>query len=301
MNNKDYYNILGVNKNASQDDIKKAFRKVAHQHHPDKAGGNAEKFKEASEAYSTLSDAQKRAQYDRFGSAGPGFAGQGQGNAQGFGGFEGFDFSQFSGFGGQGFGQGDVEFDLGDILGGIFGGGRQRQRQGAHITVDITISFKESVFGTEKPIAYTKSSTRKKESFTVKIPSGIDDGEMLRVTGRGEEVGGGRAGDLYVKIHVQTDNNFRKEGHNLVTVLHIKITEAILGAERTLQTVDGDLTVKVPEGISSGEVLRVRGKGISYGEGAQRGDLLIQIIITIPKKLSKEARKHIEGLKAEGI
>lgn len=297
----DYYKTLGVDKNASKDDIKKAFRKIAHQYHPDKKDGNAEKFKEANEAYTTLSDDKKRAQYDQFGSGGSPFGNQGGGfsGAQGFG---DFDFSQF-GFGGQGgfAGQDGVEFDLGDILGGIFGGGGRRVRRGANITLDIEISFKDSVFGVDRPVSYTKTSTKKKESFTIKIPPGIENGESLRVTGRGEEAEGGRAGDLYVRIHVQTDKNFRKEGHNLVTSLHIKVTEALLGAERTLQTVDGDLTVKIPEGISSGEVLRVRGKGISYGEGAQRGDLLIQIIITMPKKLSLEARKYIEGLRAEGI
>lgn len=296
---KDYYKILGVDKGASKDDIKKAFRKLAHEHHPDKKDGNADKFKEASEAYSILSDDEKRAQYDRFGSAGAqGFGGQGGFNAQDFG---GFDFSQF-GFGGQGFGNGGVEFDLNDILGSMFGGGRTRVKRGANITVDVEISFKDSVFGVDKQVSYMKVSTKKKETFTIKIPPGLDNGEMLRVTGKGEEVEGGRPGDLFVKIHVATDKNLQREGHNLVTSLHLKLSEAILGGERSIQTVDGDLTVKIPEAISNGEILRVRGKGVAYATGSsQRGDLLIRILIDMPKKLNKEGKKLVEEMKKLGL
>lgn len=291
---KDYYKILGIEKGASKDEIKKAFRKLAHEHHPDKSSGNADKFKEASEAYSVLSDDQKRAQYDQFGSAGgpQGFGGGGF-NGQGFD----FDFSQF-GFGGQN----GVEFDLGDILGGIFGGGRGRVRKGANITIDAEITFKESVFGAERPVSYTKSSTKKKESFTIKIPPGMENGEMLRVTGRGEEIDGGHPGDLYVRVHVKADKHLRKEGHNLVTTINLKLTEAILGGERVLQTPDGDLTIKIPENISHGEILRVRGKGIAYEHGSsQRGDLLVRILVEMPKKLNKESRKLIEQLKEQGL
>jgi DnaJ-class molecular chaperone len=296
---KDYYKILGVDKGASKDDIKKAFRKLAHEHHPDKKDGNADKFKEASEAYSVLSDDEKRAQYDRFGSAGAqGFGGQNGFNAQDFG---GFDFSQF-GFGGQGFGNGGVEFDLNDILGSMFGGGRTRVKRGANITVDVEISFKDSVFGVDKQVSYMKVSTKKKETFTIKIPPGLDNGEMLRVTGKGEEVEGGRPGDLFVKIHVATDKNLQREGHNLVTSLHLKLSEAILGGERSIQTADGDLTVKIPEAISNGEILRVRGKGVAYAAGSsQRGDLLIRILIDMPKKLNKEGKKLVEEMKKLGL
>ena len=305
---KDYYKILGVDSKSSKDDIKKAFRKIAHLHHPDKGGGNADKFKEASEAYSVLSDDQKRSQYDQFGAAAFGAAGGASGGAsgfggQGFGGFGDFDFSQFSGFGGQGgFSQGGVEFDLGDILGGIFGGGgSRRQRRGAHITVDIEITFKESIFGTERLIAYTKTSNKKKESLTVRIPPGVESGETLRVIGRGEEVEGGRAGDLYVRIHVSPDKILHKEGHNIVTNLTIKLSEALLGGERKVHSVDGDLTVKIPEGISNGEILRVQGKGVPYEGTNNRGDFFIRIAIDMPKKLSKEMRKLVEEMKEKGL
>ncbi|MES3005524.1 MAG: J domain-containing protein [Patescibacteria group bacterium] len=296
---KDYYKTLGVDKNASKDEIKKAFRKLAHEHHPDKKDGNADKFKEASEAYSVLSDDQKRSQYDQFGSSGP--QGYGGGQPGGFD-FNGFDFSQF-GFGGgqQGFGQDSVEFDLGDILGGIFGGGR-RVRRGANITVDVDILFKESVFGTERQISYTKSSTKKKESFAIKIPPGMDSGEMLRVTGRGEEAEGGNPGDLFVRVHVKADKALTKEGHNLVTTFNIKLSEALLGGERTIMSPDGDLTVKIPEGVASGETLRVRGKGVAFDASrTHRGDLLIHVRIEMPKKLNKESKKLIEQLKEQGL
>lgn len=296
---KDYYKILGVDKNASKDEIKKAFRKLAHEHHPDKKDGNSDKFKAASEAYSILSDDEKRSQYDRFGSAGGPQQAQGGFNGQGFD-FNGFDFSQF-GFGGQG-SHGDMEFDLGDILGSMFGGGRSRVRKGANITVDIEITFKESVFGAEHAISFTKSSTKKKESFKIKIPPGIDSGEMLRVTGKGEEVEGGHPGDLYVRVHVKGDRLLHKEGHNLVTTMTLKLSEALLGGERTIETADGPLTVKIPEGISNGEVLRVRGKGVAFNfESKQRGDLLIKILIDMPRKLNRETKKLVEQLKEHGL
>ena len=299
---KDFYNILGVDQKASKDDIKKAFRKIAHQHHPDKgAGGDAAKFKEASEAYSVLSDDQKRAQYDQFGNGafngGAGGSGAGGFGGQGFGGFGDFDFSQFSQ---GGFSQGGVEFDLGDILGGMFGGGR-RQRRGAHITVDVELTFKESVFGVDRAISYTKTSNKKKESMTVRIPSGVESGETLRVVGRGEEVDGGRAGDLYVRIHVAVDRTLQKEGRNIVTNLTIKLTEALLGGERKVHSVDGDITVKIPEGISNGEILRVRGKGVPYEGTQNRGDFFIRVAIDMPKKLSREARKLVEEMRKQGL
>jgi DnaJ-class molecular chaperone len=201
---KDYYKILGVDKSASQDDIKKAFRKLAHEHHPDKNKGNesaSAKFKEASEAYSVLSDEQKRKQYDTFGSAGAGFnPSQGGSGGQGFG---GFDFSQFTGANGQNF-----EFDLGDIFSDFFGGGR-RPRRGATITVDVQLSFKDSVFGIKKEI------TVNKEKLVVTIPSGIENGQGLRLQGKGEEGQGGR-GDLIVRIWVEKHNTFRKEGYKVI-------------------------------------------------------------------------------------
>lgn len=376
---KDYYKILGVNKGASKDEIKKAFRKLAHEHHPDKTKNDpvsSQKFKEASEAYSVLSDDSKRQQYDTFGSAGPGGAGfsGGQGGFSGFGGaggFEGFDFSGFQ-QGGQGF-----EFDLGDIFGEFFGGraggrnsaGRSRrgEERGSDISVDLLISFEESIFGVEKTLVVTKASkcltcngggaekgasmkkcehcggkgrvTEARRSFfgvvntsrpcescygqgqipsikcstchgtgvkervqeiVVKIPAGIEDGQSMRLTGMGEAIPFGVSGDLYVKIHVKPHSYIRKDGNNLVTEQKIKLTQAIIGGDITLKSLDGDLIVRIPEGTNNGDVLRVKGKGVPHGDG-RRGDLFIKINIEMPKRLSKEARKAVEELKKEGM
>jgi DnaJ-class molecular chaperone len=231
---KDYYKTLGVEKGASKDDIKKAFRKLAHEHHPDKNKGNAaseQKFKEASEAYSVLSDDSKRAQYDRFGSAGPGGAGFNP-NAGGFGGqgFGGFDFSQFTQ--GGGFGQGGVEFDLGDIFGEFFGGGSRRPRKGRNITMDVEISFKDSIFGIDREISVDGTK------LSIKIPPGIESGQGLRVAGRGEEGAGGK-GDLIVRIWVKEHPIFRKEAFNLIMDLPVKLTLALTGGEIEIETLEG--------------------------------------------------------------
>lgn len=357
MAGKDYYKILGVEKNASQDEIKKAFRTLAHKHHPDK-GGDAEKFKEASEAYQTLSDEKKRQQYDTYGSAGPN---------QGFGGGQGgFDFSGFQGgFGGQGF-EGNI--DLNDIFGDFFGGGRRQQaRRGRDIAVDLEISFSEAVFGVEEKVRITKTSQcdtcngsgakpnskmkecatckgkgriqetvrtilgsfaqerecetchgsgkvpeekcttckgagvlRKEEEITIRIPAGIQNGEQVRLTGAGEAIQNGKPGDLYVRIHVQSHKVFKREGYNLVMTLNVKLTDAILGAEYPVETLDGEIKLKIPKGVSSGEVLRVKGKGVPY-DGKKRGDILIKLEVKTPAKLSRAAEKLIEELKKEGL
>ena len=178
---KDYYKILGVDKDASHDDIKKAFLKLAHQHHPDKKGGDEAKFKEASEAYAVLSDKKKRNEYDTYGKSFAGGQGGGpQGGQGGFNGFGGFDFSNISTQGGQAF-----EFDLGDIFGEFFGGGRRRVRKGRNITVDLQISFKESVFGAEKEIGVGG----RKEKLIIKIPPGIDEALLVEIAPSDEHVG----------------------------------------------------------------------------------------------------------------
>jgi molecular chaperone DnaJ len=295
---KDYYKILGVDKNASQDDIKKAFRKLAHEYHPDKTQGNpaaAQKFKEASEAYSVLGDAQKRKQYDTFGQAGAGAGfnpgqnpfGGGFGGQGGFQGFNGFDFSQFTGGNGETF-----EFDLGDIFGEMFGGGR-RPRRGATITMDVRITFKESIFGLEKDI------TVDGQKLTITIPPGIENGQGLRIQGKGQEGPGGR-GDLIVRIWVDSHPVFRKEGYNLIMEVNLKLTTALLGATIGIYTLDGKLEVKIPAGTTHNEILRVKNHGVVTERG-KRGDLLIVTKVDIPKKISKTAQKLVEELKKEGI
>ncbi|MDE2038083.1 MAG: J domain-containing protein [Patescibacteria group bacterium] len=310
---KDYYKILGVEKSATQDDIKKAFRKLAHQHHPDKNKGDkgAEaKFKEASEAYAVLGDENKRKQYDAFGQAGPGFN-QGAGGFGGFNqgaGFGGFDFSQFTqgGQGGFHFSQGGVEFDLGDLFGEFFGGGgRKRAKKGRNITVDVQLSFKESIFGAEKEVRADGAK------LVVTIPPGIESGQGLRVAGKGELAPDkdGAPGDLIVRVWVEEDPVFRKEGFNLVMELDVKLTAALTGGSVDLQTLDGPIELTIPAGTSHGEILRVRGKGVPYetrgvftGKAHEkRGDLLIVTRVAMPRKLSKKAAKLIDELKGEGI
>jgi DnaJ-class molecular chaperone len=287
---KDYYKILGVNKDASEEEIKKAFRKLAHAYHPDKSGGDEAKFKEVSEAYTVLSDKKKREQYDRYGSAGAG----------GFqGGFDPADFGfDFSGFGTQGFDAGD----LGDILSSIFGG--KRVRRGRDIAVDIELSFQESIFGAERKVVINSKFVKQKE-VSITVPPGIDDGQMIRLSGMGETLEGGLPGDLYVKIHVRKHSYLRKEGYNLIMDLGVKLTEALLGVEKTIGTLDGEITLKVPAGTSHGTILRVKGKGVPYAapgaNKAGRGDLYARILVNIPEKLTKEAKKLVEELKKQGL
>ncbi|MEX2013951.1 MAG: DnaJ C-terminal domain-containing protein [Parcubacteria group bacterium] len=304
---KDYYKILGVNKDASEEEIKKAFRKLAHVHHPDKSGGNEAKFKEASEAYAVLSDKNKRAQYDNFGAgfsanragaapAGPG----GQGSANYGGDPSGFGFD-FSGFNNAGFDSGD----LGDILSSIFGG--RRVRRGRDIAVDIELSFQESVFGAERKVIINSKFVKQKE-VAINVPPGIDDGQMIRLTGQGEILEGGVPGDLYVKIHVRKHPYLRKEGYNLIMDLEIKLTEALLGSEKVIHTLDGEITIKISSGTKHGSILRVKGKGVPFDNrpvsvkvSTSRGDLYVRVSVQIPEKLSKEARKAVEELKKEGL
>jgi len=303
---KDYYKILVVEKNASEEEIKKAFRKLAHVHHPDKSGGNEAKFKEASEAYAVLSDKNKRAQYDNFGSAGAGgFSAQ---SAQGGSGWDpsgfGFDFSGFSAQGGPASGWNNFDTgDLGDILSSIFGG--RRVRRGRDIAVDIELSFQDSVFGAERKVVINSKLVKQKE-VSINVPPGIEDGQMIRLTGQGETLEGGLPGDLYVKVHVRKHPYLRKEGYNLIMDLEVKLTEALLGAEKMIHTLDGEITLKVPASTKHGTILRVKGHGVPHQRGPARqsggrGDLYIRISVQIPEKLSKDARKSVEELKKLGL
>lgn len=289
---KDYYKTLGVDKGASEADIKKAYRKLAHQYHPDKKGGDETKFKEVSEAYSVLGNKEKRAQYDRFGSA--------QGAGFGAGGFQGgFNPSDF-GFDFSTMGNANGEFDmgdLGDILSSIFGG--RRVRRGRDVAVDIELSFEESIFGSERKVIINSKLVKQKE-VTIKVPAGIDDGQMIRMSGMGETIDDGVPGDLYIKVHVRKHPYLRKEGYNLIMDLMINLSDALLGTEEKIKTLDGDITLKIPQGTNTGTVLRVKGKGVSM-HAKQRGDLYVRIKVKIPEKLTKDQKKLIEELKKQGL
>lgn len=356
---KDYYGILGVDRKANKDDIKKAFRKLAQKHHPDK-GGDEAKFKEITEAYSVLADDKRRKEYDTYGQSFPG----GNPNAGG-GQAGGFDWG---GFGGFGQGQGGVEFDMSDLFGDfgdLFGGRQQaRARRGRDISIDIEVSFKESILGGERnvllakvgpcelckgsggkpgtametcvtcggsgrvhenrstifgnvtsarvcsvcegtgkvpkekcPTCHGKGVNRREEEMHIRIPAGIENGEMVRMQGQGEAVKGGATGDLYVKVHVKSHALFRKDGPNLTMDLPIKLSDALLGTTTTITTIDDkNLEVKIPPLDSPTQMLRVRGKGVGG-----RGDLLINVSVAMPKKISSHAKKAIEELKNEGL
>ncbi len=210
---KDYYNILGVNKGASKDEVKKAFYKLAQKYHPDKKGGDEAKFKEVNEAYQVLSDDAKRAKYDQFGSGYENMTG-GQGGYQP-GGFGGFDFSGFQG-GGNG-----VEFDFGnlnDIFSDFFAGGRggfyQRNPRGRDMQTEIGISLTDAILGADKKIAISGH-----KDLTIKIPAGIKDGQTLKVSGQGEQIKDGKAGDLYIKINIKTPSKLSKKARELLEEL----------------------------------------------------------------------------------
>ncbi len=361
---KDYYEILGVSKSASDDEIKKAYRRLAHKYHPDKAGGEEAKFKEINEAYQVLSDKQKRSQYDQFGTT---FE-QAQ-QAGGFGGFN--DFRDFSGFaeafsnGGGGFG------DLGDIFSELFGGGRtrtsQRARRGRDISVEIEISMEEAAKGIEKDLEIYKSvvcpnchgqggepgsktetcpacsgsgqitRTRRTGFFSfsstepcptcrglgkkasvscsrcksegrikdtqkirIKIPAGIESGQIIKLSGQGEAAElGGQAGDLYIAVKIKPHPQFKRKGNDLFYDLVIHFTQAALGDKIEIPTLDGPIKLKIPAGIDSGEIIRLRGKGMPRFQSRGRGDIMVKIQVKTPKRLSRQAKKLLEDLEGE--
>lgn len=355
---KDYYDILGVSKTASEEEIKKAFRKKAHQHHPDKDGGDEAKFKEINEAYQVLGNKDKRSQYDRFGSAYANQAG-GQG-AQGFGGFEGFNGGGFN-----------INMDdLGDLFGGFgdmfgFGGGGSRRKQserGSDVQVNIEIPFMESVFGVEKEIKFYKTNSCKactgtgaekgsdvktcenchgsgvvmqtqrtilgamqmrvacekcqgegriitkpchtchgtglfKENveMKVKIPAGISDSEMIRLTGQGEAgAKNAGSGDLYIKVLVKPDHNFNRQGDNIISKSTISFPEAALGTKIDIKTVDGPVVLKIPEGTQSGKVFILKDKGVPKLRGRGRGDHLVEVTVKTPTDLTRKQKQLLE-------
>jgi len=359
---KDYYKILGVDKNASQEEIKKAFRKKAHQYHPDKAGGDEAKFKEVNEAYQVLGNEKKRAQYDQFGSA---FE-QAQAGG-GFHGFEGFrDFSDFS----EGFNIniddiGDIFGGFGDIFGfGARGGKRATRTKGSDIHASLSIGFEEAVFGTEKEIKLNKTvrcdkcggsgaepgskietcaacggrgrimKTQKTifgnmqaritcpdcggegktyaqkcskcrgngvygtiTALKVKIPAGINDGEVIRLAGQGEAgERGAPSGDLYLRISVKKDPRFRRVGDDIFSETDISFTQAALGDKIEVETVDGPVKLKIPEGTQSGTSFRLRGKGAHRLHGRGRGSHIVRVNVKTPKNLTRKQKQLLKEL-----
>lgn len=372
---KDYYKILGVPRNASFEEIKKAYYKLAHKYHPDK-GGDKEKMKEINEAYQVLSDKEKRKQYDQFGRVFEGGFNPGSDfSGQGGGGFNGFNWNDFQQAGG-----GDFDFDigdLGDIFEDFFGfsfGGRQGQKseagRGRDIRVDLELSLEDVLKGQTKEIVLNKflecsrchgtgaepgtsvkecfscrgtgrvqeikrtpfgSITRwavcpechgdgrkpevycnvcngegrikKEEKVNVFVPAGVDSNQIIKVAGKGEAGRrGSEPGDLYVRILIKKHKTFVRRGDDLYLSVLIKISDAVLGGEIEVPTLEGkNISLKIPAGTKSGKVFRVSGKGIPHFSGYGRGNLYVEVEIDIPKKLTKKQKEIFKNLKEEGL
>ncbi len=347
MANKDYYDILGISKGASDDEIKKAYRKLAMKYHPDRNPDNKEaeeKFKDINEAYQVLSDPQKKSQYDQFGTTD--FNG-------GFGGAGGFDFSGMGGFE--------------DIFDSFFGGGfssrkrRNGPERGADLEYTLNLTFEEAVFGIEKEISISKNencdacngtgskpgsnpktcdncggtgqvryqrntplgsfvstatcdkcngtgkvitdpcshchgkgTVRKNKKVKIKIPAGVDTGNVLPLRGQGEPgKNGGPSGDLYINLRVSPHKVFNRKGFDIYIEEHISFGKASLGTELKVPTIDGDVKYKVPAGTQSGTVFRLKGKGVPRVNGHGRGDEYVKIIVDIPKVLNEKQKEAL--------
>lgn len=367
---KDYYKTLGVDKSASQEEIKKAFRKKAHEYHPDKKDGDEAKFKEINEAYQTLGNKEKRSQYDQFGttfdSAGMGGGGQG---------FNWQDFARQQGQGGGGF-RSNVNFDdlggLGDIFGDLFnrGGGRsQTRRQGGEdIQINMNIDFKEAVFGAEKTIRLDKLDTcekckgkgydaqtkiitcpecngkgqtqhtqrtifgvfstaticptckgegkkpesycsdchgegrkKNKKEIKITIPAGISGNETIRINGQGNVGSKGSApGDLFISFNIKPSQEFERQNYDIFSKTEINISQAGLGDKIEISTLDGPVKLKIPSGTQSGKIFVLKNKGVPVlNSPGRRGDQQVEIVVKVPRNLSRKAKKILEELNRE--
>ncbi|NLZ49138.1 MAG: DnaJ domain-containing protein [Clostridiales bacterium] len=301
MKYKDYYQILGVDKNASQDEIKKAYRKLAKKYHPDANPGNKEaeeKFKDVSEAYEVLGDEEKRKQYDALGS---GFNFQGgydfDPSQFGFDNFK-YDFSSSSGNYSDFFNMffGDGGFNFRDFFGGGSSGFRRTSysKKGKDIESELEVTLIEGFKGLEKKITFRRQNQNK--SLTFKIPKGVKDGEKIRLKGQGEPgINGGENGDLYLTVKMKTETNQSLEGLDITTTIDVFPWEAALGSEASVETLDGKIILKVPAGVQTDTKLRIPGKGYVDRQG-MRGNLYIKVRIVNPKNINEEMKRLYERL-----
>ena len=309
MPESDYYQILGVNKNASDKEIKKAYRKLAMKYHPDHTKGDKsaeERFKKISEAYAVLSDKEKRQQYDTFGSAGF----QQRYSQEDI--FKGFDFSDIFkefGFGGgmnfsQGKGRGQrFSFDFGGS-GSPFGFDPRRQQaqiKGSDVIYELPLTVREVYSGTSKRISLRHGG--RSEQLTVKIPPGLVTGKKLRIAAKGDlSPSGGPAGDLYIKSKVVDDPVYSVDGLNVIVGRTIKLSEAIMGTRISVPALDGKtLSLKVAPGTNHKTKMRLAGKGLVEMKGSRKGDMLVEIQVQIPKKLTSSQKAVIEKLSEAGL
>ena len=321
---RDYYEVLGVNKSATDAEIKKAYRKLAKKYHPDMNKDNPkaeELFKEVTEAYEVLSDKEKRKLYDQFGHAAFD-EGAGQGGAYGAGG-QGFGSGAggFGGFGGQGFrggfsggGGGNFHFNgnsgdgyqeyyytgdnLDDIFDGFFGGsrkGRSRSKDGEDVLAKVEVSFEEAALGADKVIRF-RAPDGSEQSLQVHIPAGIDSGQKIRLKGKGMPgQNGGGAGSLLLEVTVQSKPGFERKGMDIYTTVEIPFETAVLGGETIVPTLSGRVSCKIKEGTQSGTKIRLKGKGIvSMKNPSQKGDEYAVIQIRVPRNLSADAKQKLQ-------
>ncbi len=319
---RDYYEVLGVNKSATDEEIKKAYRKLAKKYHPDMNKDNPkaeELFKEVTEAYEVLSDKEKRKLYDQFGHAafdegagqGGAYSSGGFGGTGGFGGFgsSGFGGKGFGGFGNGGFhfngnsGDGYQEYyytgdNLDDIFDGFFGGSRKnrsRSRDGEDVLAKVDVSFEEAALGADKVIRF-RAPDGSEQSLQVHIPAGIDSGQKIRLKGKGMPgQNGGGAGSLLLEVTVQSKPGFERKGMDIYTTVEIPFETAVLGGETIVPTLNGRVSCKIKEGTQSGTKIRLKGKGIvSMKNPSQKGDEYAVIQIRVPKNLSTDAKQKLQ-------
>jgi len=301
---RDYYETLGVSKTATDDEIRSAFRKLARKYHPDVAKDKVaaeEKFKQINEAYEVLSDPEKRKKYDQLGA-----------NWNQPGGFQpppGWDAQQpGGGFYRYGSGDGGVEFEFGgtgfsDFFEAFFGGGRgqsafggfgRRQpgaERGSDVEADILVTLEEVLNGSKRTVSLRRSKSAKTETYQVKIPRGVHEGQRIRLAGQGEAgAGGGKSGDLFLRVRLARHPDFSVEGSDLIHDVGIAPWQAVLGAELQVPTLEGKARMKLPPGTQAGQRFRLRGRGLPSSTG-NRGDLYVVPQIQIPKKLSERERK----------
>jgi len=322
MAKRDYYEVLGANRGASEEEVRSSYRRLARKYHPDLNPGNKQAeahFKEINEAYEVLSDPEKRKGYDQFGPdfahfrAGAG-AGAGPGPGAGPGGFrytwsgEGspFDDAAFEAFGGGGGGGGGASVfeELFSRLGGRPGRGPRAAGaglRGQDAEAPIALTFEQAVHGVSTSLTVERPAgdgSARPERLEVRIPPGVRDGQRLRLRGRGSPgMGGGPAGDLYLAIQVGPHPYFRREGQDIYIDVPINVSEAALGATIDVPTIHGRTAVRIPPGAASGTKLRLRGQGAGDAQGVGRGDQYCVIKIVPPRKLSDEQRRAFEQLK----
>ena len=314
---RDFYEVLGVSKTASDAEIKKAYRKLAKKYHPDSNPNDtvaAERFKEINEAYDVLSDPEKKKLYDQFGAAAfeAGFdpkaaAGGYGGFGHGAGGFHSYSGDPNSGYQEFHF-EGNPE-DMDDILGGMFGGmfgghgGKRRtsryQSRGQDITSDLTVTFDEAAYGCDKMITLTGSDGRK-QTLQLHIPAGMEDGKSLRLQGKGGAgVNGAPAGDLLICIHVAEKPGFTRKGADVYTTANIPFTTAVLGGEAIINTLNGRVSCRIKPGTQSGSKIRLKGKGVANMRDPKTfGDLYVTVQIEVPTNLSAEALAKLREFEA---